>query len=88
MKFTSILTRVILENMEKIDFLIDTYTKPKKKEDGTTKKPKLSIKELAGLVAADPSSQLNDVDIESANVKDLKKAKVLVVIHLGLLKAI
>jgi len=75
MKFKSLLTRVILENMEKIDFLIDTYAKPKKKEDGTTKKPKLSIKELVALVAADPSSQLNDVDIESANAQELKKAK-------------
>lgn len=75
MKFKALLTRVILENMEKIDFLIDTYAKPKKKEDGTTKKPKLTIGELAALVAADPSSQLNDVEIESANAQELKKAK-------------
>lgn len=75
MKFKALLTRVILENMEKIDFLIDTYAKPKQKEDGTTKKPKLSIKELAALISADPSSQLNDVDIETANAKELKKAK-------------
>lgn len=75
MKFTSLLKRVILENVDKIEFLIDTYTKPKKKEDGTTKKPKLTIKELAALVAADPTSRLNDVDIETANSKELSKAK-------------
>ena len=75
MKFKSLLTRVILENMEKIDFLIDTYAKPKKKEDGTIKKPKLTIKELAALISADPSSSLNDVDIETATAKELKNAK-------------
>lgn len=75
MKFTSLLKKVILENADKIDFLIDTYTKPKKKEDGTTKKPKMTVKELAALIAADPNSKLNDVDIETANAKELAKAR-------------
>ena len=75
MKFKSILTRVILENMEKVDFLIDTYTKPKKKEDGSIKKPKMSVKELAALIAADPKSILNDIDIETATAKELKDVK-------------
>jgi hypothetical protein len=75
MKFTSLLKTVILENAERIDFLIDTYAKPKKKADGTTKKPKMSVSELAALVAADPKSKLNDIDIESANAKELANAK-------------
>lgn len=75
MKFTSLLKTVILENADRIDFLIDTYAKPKKKEDGTVKKPKMSIRELAALIAADPSSKLNDIDIESANAQELAKAK-------------
>jgi hypothetical protein len=75
MKFTSLLKTVILENADRIDFLIDTYTKPKKKEDGTVKKPKMSIRELAALIAADPFSKLNDIDIESANAQELAKAK-------------
>ena len=75
MKFKAILRKVILENMEKVDFLIDTYTKPKKKEDGTIKKPKMSVKELAALIAADPKSILNDIDIESATAKELKDVK-------------
>jgi len=75
MKFTSLLKKVILENAEKIDFLIDTYTKPKKKEDGTIKKPKLTLRELAALVAADPKTILNDVDIETAKESELKKVK-------------
>ena len=73
MKFTSLLKRVIVESADRIDFLIDTYTKPKKTDKGT-KKPKLSVKELAALVAADPMSKLNDVDIETANPKELEKA--------------
>ena len=72
MKFTSLLKRVIVESADRIDFLIDTYTKPKKTDKGT-KKPKLSVKELAALVAADPMSKLNDVDIETANPKELEK---------------
>lgn len=75
MKFTSLLRMVIVEDFERIDFLIDTYTKPKKKEDGTVKKPKMSVRELAALIAADPNSILNDVDIESANSAELKKAR-------------
>lgn len=75
MKFTSLLKKVILENTEKIEFLIDTYAKPKKKEDGTVKKPKLTIRELAALVAADPTSRLNNIDISTANPKELANAK-------------
>ena len=62
-----------MEAADRVDFLIDTYATPKKKEDGTVKKPKMSIKELAALVAADPTSSLNDVDIETASKKELEK---------------
>ena len=72
MKFTSLLKRVIVESADRIDFLIDTYAKPKQTDKGV-KKPKLSIKELAALVAADPLSRLNDIDIETANPRELEK---------------
>lgn len=75
MRFTSLLRQVILESSEKIDFLIDTYAKSKKKKDGTTKKPKMSVKELLALVAADPTTRLNDVDIENPDIKELNKIK-------------
>lgn len=75
MKFTSLLKTVILENADRIDFLIDTYTKQKKKEDGTVKKPKMTVRELAALIAADPTSKLNDIDIETAKATELAKAK-------------
>ena len=75
MKFTSLLKTVILENADRIDFLIDTYTKQKKKEDGTVKKPKMTVRELAALIAADPTSELNDIDIETAKATELAKAK-------------
>ena len=74
MKFTSLLKRVIVESAERIDFLIDTYTKPKQTDKGI-KKPKMSVKELSALVAADPKTKMNDVDIESANIKELSKIK-------------
>ena len=72
MKFTSLLKRVIVESADRIDFLIDTYTKSKKSDKGV-KKPKLSIRELAALVAADPMSRLNDIDIETANPSELER---------------
>ena len=72
MKFTSLLKRVIVESADRIDFLIDTYTKPKQTDKGV-KKPKLSVKELAALVAADPMSRLNDIDIETANSRELER---------------
>ncbi len=75
MKFTSLLKNVIMEAADRVDFLIDTYATPKKKEDGTVKKPKLSMKELAALIAADPTSILNDVDIENASKRDLERAR-------------
>ena len=74
MKFTSLLKRVIVESAQRIDFLIDTYTKAKQTDKGV-KKAKMSIKELAALVAADPTTRMNDVDIERANLKELSKIK-------------
>jgi hypothetical protein len=64
-----------MESGEKIDFLIDTYATKKKKKDGTVKKPKMSIKELLALIAADPTTRMNDVDIETANPQELSKIK-------------
>ena len=75
MKFTTLLKRVIVENAGRIDHLIDIYTKNKKKQDGTVKKAKMSIKDLAALVAADPKSIMQDVNIETASAKDLEKVK-------------
>ena len=75
MKFTQLLRQVILESGERIDFLIDTYAKPKKKADGSVKKPKLSVEELSQLVAADPTSVMGDIQTPTKNLKELEKVK-------------
>jgi len=76
MKFTTLLKKIIIETSEKIDFLIDTYTKSKKKKDGSKKKPKMSKKELFAIIEADPDTNLRGVELESATNEDLKKIKV------------
>lgn len=75
MRFTSLLKQIILEDAGKIDHLVDTYAKPKKKEDGTIKKPRMSLKELVKLVAADPRSDLKGLNPDTANEKDVLKIK-------------
>ena len=75
MKFTSLLRKIILEQQDRIDFLIDTYTKAKKKKDGTKKKPKMSLKELFELIKADPDTNLREIDLATASPEDLKKLK-------------
>ena len=75
MRFTNLLKSIILEAQEKIDFLIDTYAKSKKKKDGSIKKAKLTPKELSILVAADPETNLHNVEIPTSDVKELAKVK-------------
>jgi hypothetical protein len=75
MRFTNLLKSIILEAQEKIDFLIDTYAKSKKKKDGSIKKSKLSPKELSILVAADPETNLHNIEIPTSDLKELAKVK-------------
>lgn len=76
MKFTHLLKKIIVETADKIDFLIDTFTKPKKKKDGTKKKAKMSKPELFAIIKADPDTNLRGVELETASPEDLKKIKV------------
>lgn len=73
MKFTTLLKSIILESPQRIGYLIDNYTKPKKKKDGSIKKAKLSPAELSVLVAADPDSKLNNVEVPTKDIKELSK---------------
>lgn len=75
MRFTNLLKSIILEAQEKIDFLIDTYAKSKKKKDGSIKKAKLTPKELSILVAADPETNLHNIEIPTSDLKELAKVK-------------
>ena len=75
MKFTSLLKSIIVEN-SKFEILFNGLTKPGQTKDGVKTKPKLSKKEFMDLVLADPTTRLNDVDIETATTDELAKIKV------------
>jgi hypothetical protein len=74
MKFTSLLKKIILEN-SKFDVLFDALTKPTVSKDGKKQKPKLSREEFFQLLQGDPTTRLNDVDLETADPEELKKVK-------------
>jgi hypothetical protein len=74
MKFTSLLKSVIVEQ-SRFELLFNALTKPSQDKEGNKSKPKLSRQEFIQLVAADPTTRLNDVDIETANSKELEKVK-------------
>ena len=74
MKFTSLLKSVIVEQ-SRFEVLFNALTKPSQDKEGNKSKPKLGRQEFIQLVAADPTTRLNDVDIETANSKELEKVK-------------
>jgi hypothetical protein len=74
MKFTSLLKTVILEQ-SRFELLFDALTKPSKDKEGNKVKPKLSRDEFVALVNADPTTRTNNVDMETADSKDLAKVK-------------
>jgi hypothetical protein len=74
MKFTSLLKSIILEQ-SRFEVLLDALTKPGKDKEGNKTKPKLSKKEFIELVKADPTTRLNNVNIENASPEELAKVK-------------
>ena len=74
MKFTSLLKSIIVEQ-SRFEVLLDTLTKPGKDKEGKKTKPKLSKNEFIELVKADPTTRLNNVDIENATPEELSKVK-------------
>ena len=74
MKFTPILKSIILEQ-SKFEFLSNKYIKPKVNKEGKKLKPKLTQQELNSFVAADPTTRLNNVDLENMSQDDLGKIK-------------
>ena len=74
MKFTSLLKSVILEQ-SRFELLFDALTKPSKDKEGNKVKPKLSKEEFVDLVTADPTTRTNNVDMETADSKELAKVK-------------
>lgn len=78
MKFTPLLKSIILEQSEKSRFeiLYDALTQPSLDKQGKKQKPKLTKQEFIALVLADPTTRLNNVDIDNATSEQLAKVKV------------
>ena len=74
MKFTSLLKTVILEQ-SRFELLFDALTKPSKDKEGNKLKPKLTKNEFVELVNADPTTRTNNVDMSTADSKELAKVK-------------
>jgi hypothetical protein len=54
---------------------LNALTKPGEDKEGNKTKPKLSKKEFMDLILADPTTRLNNVDVETANSEELGKIK-------------
>ena len=74
MKFTSLLKSIIVEQ-SRFEVLLNALTKPGEDKEGNKTKPKLSKKEFLELVLADPTTRLNNVDVETATPEELVKVK-------------
>jgi hypothetical protein len=74
MKFTSLLKSVILEQ-SRFELLFDALTKPSKDKEGNKVKPKLNKDEFILLVNADPTTRTNNVNMLTADSKELAKVK-------------
>jgi len=74
MKFTSLLKSIIVEQ-SRFEVLLNALTKPGEDKEGNRTKPKLSKKEFMELILADPTTRLNNVDIETATSEELGKIK-------------
>ena len=75
MKFTQLLKSVILEQGTKYEIQLRTNTQPSKNKEGKKIKPKLTVDEYNTLVVADPTTRLNNVDLQTADSKELEKVK-------------
>ena len=74
MKFTSLLKSIIVEQ-SRFEVLMNALTKSGKDKEGNKLRPKLSKKGFVDLVLADPTTRLNNVDIETATPEELGKIK-------------
>jgi hypothetical protein len=74
MKFTPLLKSIIVEQ-SKFEFLSNKYIKPKVNKEGKKLKPKLTQKELNAFVQADPTTRLNNVNLDNISQEDLSKIK-------------
>jgi hypothetical protein len=59
----------------RFEVLYDALTQPSVDKQGKKQKPRLTKQELNALVQADPTTRLNDVDLENMSKDDYKKIK-------------
>lgn len=74
MKFTSLLKTIIVE-ASAYQIKLDKLTKAKKDKEGKKLKPLLSKEIFDQLVQADPTTRLNNVDLNTTDEKELEKVK-------------
>jgi hypothetical protein len=74
MKFTSLLKTIIVEQ-SRFEVLLNALTKPSEDKSGVKTKPRLTKKEFIELVKADPTTRLNNIDIDTASSNELSKVK-------------
>jgi hypothetical protein len=74
MKFTSLLKTIIVEQ-SRFEVLFNALTKPSEDKSGVKTKPRLTKKEFIELVKADPTTKLNNIDVDSASSDELEKVK-------------
>ena len=74
MKFTSLLKTIIVEQ-SRFEVLLSALTKPSEDKGGVKTKPRLTKKEFIELVKADPTTRLNNVNIDIASSDELSKVK-------------
>jgi len=74
MKFTSLLKTIIVEQ-SRFEVLFNALTKSSEDKSGAKVKPKLTKKEFITLVKADPTTRLNNINIDTASSDELAKVK-------------
>ena len=65
MKFTSLLKSIIVEQ-SRFEILFNALTKPGENKEGKKTKAKLTKDEFLALVQADPTTRMNNVDLDTA----------------------
>jgi len=74
MKFTSLLKTIIVEQ-SRFEVLLNALTKPSEDRGGIKTKPRLTKREFIELVKADPTTRLNNINIDTASSEELSKVK-------------
>lgn len=74
MKFTQLLKNLIVEQ-SRFEILFDALTKPSVDKEGKKQKPKLKVSDFIEIVKADPTTRLNNVDLDKLDKKDFENIK-------------